>query len=104
MPNSMPGKRAPGQKMITFWADDELLAAVESARKLPPRCDRSEFIRRSIISKLRKLGYAIDEELALGPDRASKVIHMPERHAPIEVAGRVVEKPGHHRAKPKKKR
>jgi hypothetical protein len=68
----MPGKRAPGQKMITFWADGELLTTLDSARKRPPKLDRSQFIRNALIDKLRDLGYPVDEALAQAPDRASK--------------------------------
>jgi hypothetical protein len=80
---SMPGKRAPGQKMITFWADAELLRAVEMARKIPPRCDRSQFIRDAIIDKLRKLRYPVDPELSQPPDRASKIIQISRHKRPM---------------------
>lgn len=69
--------------MITFWADGELLRAVEMARKNPPRCDRSQFIRDAIIDKLRKLGYPVDEELAQPPDRASNVIQISRHKRPM---------------------
>ena len=101
----MPGKRAPGQKMITFWADAELLRAVDAARIKPPRQDRSQFIRASIVEKLERLGYQIDRDLALAPDRASSnVIPMDAKRRSIAVVSRVAEKAPRYGAKPKKKK
>jgi hypothetical protein len=77
--------------MITFWADAELLRTVEVARKRPPRCDRSRFIRDAIIEKLGRLGFPVDEALAEAPDRASKVIPMPEKQT-----ARAAEEPGRY--------
>ena len=72
--------------MVTFWADAELLSTIDSARKRPPKSDRSQFIRDAIVEKLRALGFPVDAALAEAPDRA-KVVEMHRHKLAAEPAG-----------------
>jgi hypothetical protein len=68
---SVPNKRSKGQKPISLWIEDELLVAIE--RGLGTKfADRSAFIRRAVIEKLRRDGIEVDEALAFPPRRAGK--------------------------------
>jgi len=64
----MPNKRDPNQKLLGIWMDKELMDLVDTGRRRIGQ-QRSQFVRESIIEKLRHLGYEVGYELALPPDR-----------------------------------
>lgn len=60
----MPNQRSPGQKLIAFPLDGELLAELDKVRG---SVNRSQFIREALAAKL-----GIKLDIAVAPDRAGK--------------------------------
>jgi len=64
----VPNSRSPGQKLIAFPLDEELLSALDSARG---PLNRSQFIREALAAKLGLAGHALQQATA-APDRVGK--------------------------------
>jgi hypothetical protein len=93
----MSNSRGAGQRMLTFWADAELLADIEKSRG---RKDRSQFIREAIAEKLKGMGIHVREDLIYPPSRA-QVINFSGHNAGS--ISQVTTDPGEYKVKRKKK-
>jgi hypothetical protein len=68
---AVPGQRHPDQTQIAFALSFKLSAAIEEARKKAGE-DRSTFIRKAAVLKIRKEGVEVEDEWASAPDRVGK--------------------------------
>ena len=68
----MPGQRAEGQKLIPVPMTEKFISAIDRAFRKEGYSDRSKFIRAAVREKLVGLGYPIEVEETLPPDRLGK--------------------------------
>ena len=62
----MPNQRSPGQKLVAFPVDEELLTELDQQRG---KLSRSQFIRDALAEYLQSLGVPVREEIVSPPDR-----------------------------------
>jgi len=95
----MPSVRSPGQVMLTFWSDVELVRDMDRVRG---RKDRSQFIREAIVEKLDSLGVRVPKDLIYAPGRAKivQIVGDNNRHITLRAA----EESGTYRAKKRRKK
>lgn len=69
----MPNQRAPGQKFVGAFLDQEMLAALDKARTQNfPIMDRSTWVREAIYAKLDAMQIHLPAHLVSAPDRTGK--------------------------------
>ena len=56
------GKRDPKKKLVGAWFDEKMVARMDLARKSLGE-DRSEFLLRCLVARLRELGFQISDEM-----------------------------------------
>lgn len=66
---SVPGQRAPGQRLLNFPAKENFIAMLDNALERCGYSNRAEFIRDAIVEKLESLEIKVDRRLALAPGR-----------------------------------
>jgi hypothetical protein len=64
----VPGQRHSDQTQIAFALSRRLSDAIETARRKSGE-DRSTFIRKAAVAKIRSEGIHVEEEWAMAPDR-----------------------------------
>lgn len=66
--NRVPGQRHSDQTQIAFALPLKLSAAIETARRKSGD-DRSTFIRKAAVAKIRTTGVPVEDEWAMAPSR-----------------------------------
>lgn len=64
----MPGEHSKNTQLLGFWADDELVARIDSVRDGA----RSQFMREAAVEYLVAKGVQVPENLRHAPDRTGK--------------------------------
>jgi hypothetical protein len=62
-------RRAPGQVLVGFWADERLVQALDAARGTKPR---SQFLRDALAAYCAQHGVSLPPHVVLPPDRVRK--------------------------------
>lgn len=65
----MANARAPGQKLLGFWSDQDFLDAIDRARG---EVNRSQFVRDCVERGLADAGILVPRSVVKAPDRAGK--------------------------------
>jgi len=68
----MPNQRAAGQKQVIVVMKGDFLRLIDENLEAMGFSDRSQFIRKAVLERLRREGYAVAEDLATAPSRAGK--------------------------------
>ncbi len=101
----MPNKRGEGQVFIGLQATAELLRELDAARGLD---DRSRFIRKAIVEKLKRMGVRIPKRFIYPPDRSGRQVVQfvvgQNNRGHITQTALATEEPGKYKAKKRKKK